>query len=151
MSDILERLDDVANTADYLPDREIARDAINEIARLRKKVEWFTHAVHTCHDECDRPLCAALRENERLRVQNIQMQAALGYAICADDERHIIPSNPYKCGVCDANRGVHARIERLEAALREVLSWHDYSNDMHKPIEVRAAYMRARAALEDRT
>ena len=39
-------------------------------------------------------------------------------------------------------------IERLRAALRDCLSWHDYSNDMHKPIEVRAAYMRARAALE---
>ena len=39
-------------------------------------------------------------------------------------------------------------IERLRAALREILGWHDYSNDMHKPIEVRAAYMRARAALE---
>ena len=37
---------------------------------------------------------------------------------------------------------------RLRAALRDCLSWHDYSNDMHKPIEVRAAYMRARAALE---
>lgn len=56
-------------------------------------------------------------ENERLRVQNIQMQAALGYAICAEDERHIIPSNPYSCGVCDANRGVHDEIERLRAAL----------------------------------
>ena len=37
---------------------------------------------------------------------------------------------------------------RLRAVLRECLSWHDYSNDMHKPIEVRATYMRARAALE---
>lgn len=41
-------------------------------------------------------------DNTRLRVENIQMQAALGYAICAEDERHIIPSNPFKCGVCDA-------------------------------------------------
>ena len=40
-----------------------------------------------------------------------------------------------------------AEIERLRAALHDVLGWHDYSNDMHKPIEVRAAYMRARAAL----
>ena len=39
-------------------------------------------------------------------------------------------------------------IEKLRAALRDCLGWHDYSNDMHKPIEVRAAYMRARAALE---
>lgn len=46
--------------------------------------------------------CAMAKEVERLRVQNIQMQAALGYAICAEDERHIIPSNPYKCGVCDS-------------------------------------------------
>ena len=38
---------------------------------------------------------------------------------------------------------------KLRAALREILGWHDYSNDMHKPIEVRAAYMRARAALEE--
>ena len=41
-----------------------------------------------------------------------------------------------------------AENEKLRAALRDCLSWHDYSNDMHKPIEVRAAYMRARAALE---
>jgi hypothetical protein len=44
-----------------------------------------------------------------------------------------------------------AENERLRAALRDCLSWHDFSNDMHKPIEVRAAYMRARAALEGRT
>jgi len=35
----------------------------------------------------------------------------------------------------------------LREALKEVLSWHDYTDDMHKPVEVRAAYMRARAAL----
>ena len=45
-------------------------------------------------------------------------------------------------------RELVAENERLRAALHDVLGWHDYSNDMHKPIEVRAAYMRARAALE---
>ena len=35
----------------------------------------------------------------------------------------------------------------LREALKEVLSWHDYTDDMHKPVEVRAAYMRARATL----
>lgn len=35
----------------------------------------------------------------------------------------------------------------LYEALKDVLSWHDFADDMHKPIEVRAAYMRARAAL----
>ena len=48
---------------------------------------------------------------ERLRIENIQMQAALGYAICAEDERHIIPSNPFKCGVCHA-RSVRAILFR---------------------------------------
>ena len=40
-----------------------------------------------------------------------------------------------------------AEIARLRAALKECLGWHDYADDMYKPIEVRAAYMRARAAL----
>jgi len=44
---------------------------------------------------------------------------------------------------------LRAENEKLRAALEDCLSWHDYSNDMHKPIEVRAAYMRARAALEE--
>lgn len=60
--------------------------------------------------------------------------------------RLLVPSDP-----SGASIDAIAEIERLRAALRECLSWHDYSNDMHKPIEVRAAYMRARAALEGRT
>ena len=50
-------------------------------------------------------------DNTRLRIENIQMRAALGYAICAEDERHIIPSNPFKCGVCHA-RSVRAILFR---------------------------------------
>lgn len=35
----------------------------------------------------------------------------------------------------------------LLAALKDCLGWHDFADDLHKPIEVRAAYMRARAAI----
>jgi hypothetical protein len=62
------------------------------VARLRDK--------HCCDNGCHCDEAAA--EIERLRIENIQMQAALGYGILAEDERHIIPSNPFKCGVCDA-------------------------------------------------
>ena len=63
----------------------------------------------------------ALRaENERLRVKSIQMQAALGYGILAEDERHIIPSNPFKCGICDANKHLRAENEKLRAALERI-------------------------------
>lgn len=41
------------------------------------------------------------------------------------------------------------RIKALEEGLRDCLSWHDYADDLHKPIEVRAAYMRARALLKE--
>ena len=72
-------------------------------------------------------------ELKRLRVENIQMQAALGYAICAEDERHIIPSNPYKCGICDANKGVHDEIARLRAALRNaVMSDTEYCAEIER-------------------
>lgn len=61
---------------------------------------------------------ATLRaEVERLKIENIQMQAALGYGILAEDERHIIPSNPYKCGTCDASQHLRATNERLRGRL----------------------------------
>lgn len=53
-------------------------------------------------DEAARDIVTLRAEVERLRIENIQMQAALGYGILAEDERHIIPSNPFKCGTCDA-------------------------------------------------
>jgi len=56
-------------------------------------------------------------EVERLKIENIQMQAALGYGILAEDERYIIPSNPYKCGTCDASRHLRAEVERLKGDL----------------------------------
>ncbi len=62
----------------------------------------------------------AADEINRLRVENIQMQAALGYGILAEDERHIIPSNPYKCGTCDARKHLPAENDRLRAALEEI-------------------------------
>lgn len=82
-----------------------------------------------------------LLENEvkRLRIENIQMQAALGYGITVDDERHIIPTNPSKCGTCDAksveikmlrshnlelkydNEQKYAEIERLRGSILEAI------------------------------
>ena len=73
-------------------DRDAVSDAQEEIAALRAEVE-------------------------RLKIENIQMQAALGYGILADDERHILPSNPFKCGTCDASKHLRADNERLRAAL----------------------------------
>ena len=68
----------------------------------------------------DKLITALRAEVERLRVENIQMQAALGYGILAEDERHILPSNPFKCGTCDASKRLRAENERLMAALTEI-------------------------------
>ena len=72
----------------------------------------------------DATIDALRAEVERLRVENIQMQAALGYAILAEDERHILPSNPFKCGICDANKHLRAENERLRAALADPAKVH---------------------------
>lgn len=96
----------------------------------------------------------ALRaEIKRLRIENIQMQAALGYAIMAEDERHILPTNPYKCGTCDASSYLRAENERLRAALRDarvsVEGWADYASDYIKEKwDLKGDLARIDAALE---
>lgn len=58
-------------------------------------------------------------EIERLRVENIQMRFALGYPMPADLERHVLPSNPFQCGVCDARR--KAAMDAIIEADRELI------------------------------
>lgn len=50
------------------------------------------------------PLHRARGELERLQIENIQLKFACGYPMPAELEKHIIPINPFKCGVCDARR-----------------------------------------------
>lgn len=46
-----------------------------------------------------------------------------------------------------ANRRLILAAPDLLEALTDCLGWHDFADDAHKPVEVRAAYMRARAAI----
>jgi hypothetical protein len=69
-------------------------------------------------DNCQASLEAAA-EIERLRVENIQMRFALGYPMPADLERHVLPSNPFQCGVCDARR--KAAMDAIIDADRELI------------------------------
>lgn len=48
-------------------------------------------------------------EIERLRIENVQMRFALGYPMPAELERHILPRNPFKCGVCAARAALEDR------------------------------------------
>jgi len=93
-----------------------------EIKRLTKRVEWFTHAIHTCHDECDRPLCKTTRERDALRAELERKDAALReiteleprpstlyppdwseqIAACPECQRY--KDHPIQRGICDTHR-----------------------------------------------
>jgi hypothetical protein len=47
----------------------------------------------------------------------------------------------------NASLNIEKNEAELAEALRELLGWHDDADNLHKPIEVRAAYIRARALL----
>lgn len=60
----------------------------------------------------------AANEIERLRIENIQLLFACGYPMPAELEKHIIPHNPFQCGICDArNRRVAAVNDEREFPL----------------------------------
>ena len=48
-------------------------------------------------------------EAEKVCLQNIQMKFALGYPMPADLERHVLPENPFKCGVCAARAALEEK------------------------------------------
>ncbi len=80
--------------------RQAERDrGAEEIERLRVRVSWFESAVHTCHDECNRPLCKTTRQRDRLRAVLDELLAeAEDVFVCMADatgiDRHNYPP-PY--------------------------------------------------------
>jgi len=73
-------------------------------------------------EDCADAITRLTAEVERLKIENVQMKFALGYPMPADLERYIIPSNPFRCGTCDArniNR-LSVEVERLTAALERL-------------------------------
>lgn len=91
-----------------------------------------------------------LRSGVRRKIDGMD-----NHAICAtvDGQEIIIASVWYDpkthAGFHDAS--LIAAAPELLAALRDCLGWHDFADDLHKPIEVRAAYMRARSAIAKAT
>lgn len=49
-----------------------------EITELKKRNGWLESGfIHTCHDECQRPLCLANRENTKLEQRLAECETAL--------------------------------------------------------------------------
>lgn len=76
------------------------------------KPSSFDQRSCTCHPDDNPPSPCPRKfsltecrsaELERLRVENIQLKFACGYPMPANLERYILPSNPFRCGVCDAH------------------------------------------------
>ena len=55
--------------------RRVAEKAAAEIAQLQARIDNITaQGVHSCHDECQRPLCIMRRERGAARKQGILLQ-----------------------------------------------------------------------------
>lgn len=62
---LLFRLDWATTTTELV-------DAHAEIEQLKKRISWLeSGSIHTCHAECEKPLCVANREVERLKEVNV--------------------------------------------------------------------------------
>lgn len=66
------------------------------------------------------------------------------YAIEDADGRILFKSS----AATDRQEHLASAAPELREALRELLGWQDLANDLTKPLEVRASYMRARDLLD---
>ena len=45
------------------------------IEKLKKRISWFeSGSIHTCHAECEKPLCVANREIDKLKLENAELK-----------------------------------------------------------------------------
>lgn len=75
----------------FLLHRQLAaQDA--EIAALKDKLSWYQSGdIHTCHDQCERPMCVMGRENESLKAFKAEIMEVTKAAIsekCDANEVH---------------------------------------------------------------
>jgi hypothetical protein len=47
-----------------------AADRIEVLSAENERLKY--NGIHSCHDKCERPLCVAWRENERLRIWSLK-------------------------------------------------------------------------------
>lgn len=125
---------------------------MSDIVRLLNGIKLYTSGgeVSDLPETAADTITALRAEVERLKIENIQMQAALGYGILAEDERHILPSNPFKCGTCDASKHLRAEVERLRAVVEGIADLPPGYADMRQDDLVVILANKARAALEER-
>ena len=46
-----------------------------DIEKLKKRISWFeSGSIHTCHAECEKPLCVANREIDKLKLENAELK-----------------------------------------------------------------------------
>ena len=60
-----------------------------EIEQLKKRISWLeSGSIHTCHAECEKPLCVANREIERMKAELKCQQAKLVAASSNPKDKH---------------------------------------------------------------
>lgn len=48
--------------------KNIASDLLAELDRVRRELSWYeSGTIHTCHSECQKPICIVSRERDQLR------------------------------------------------------------------------------------
>ena len=84
--------------------REIVGEEAKKIReRVKERImAWNSYDSENDYFQHQEEIRLRDMEIERLRIENIQMRFALGYPMPAHLEYHIIPQNPFKCGICDA-------------------------------------------------
>ena len=77
MSEVKKLIFKMKNESDYENRLALEEYTVNmfeaketEIEQLKKRISWLeSGSIHTCHAECEKPLCVANREIERLRAE----------------------------------------------------------------------------------
>jgi hypothetical protein len=105
---------------------------------LARDVKRLTiNSIHTCHDLCERPMCVAQREMDRLTAEVSRLRGLLGDSLTAESQAMGLYDDRVKCDCCGGLTPdawiVHEEGDRIEC----LRCWHS-ENERELRAEIKA-------------
>lgn len=105
---------------------EVVIPLLKQLAEKEKELEYLRSGTHTCHDECQKPICVKFREKDRELAESARL-----HGLSANREHKLVTEiaelkhqvewmNKDKCVPCDERSKIESLTAQLKIAVKVI-------------------------------